>query len=159
MENVNQKTALTEQQSLELITRMISDTRTCLARNSVRRSSWGYATVAVAIFEYFVQSTFTDPAPWLWAWWAIPRNRHRRHVTFARRDTGAKNYLDRTVSAVWAVCSISILTVTTTALGVLPRIDAVFGGSAHRHRHHHNGTHHTRHDDHCRRGSSSRFRR
>ena len=32
-------------------------------------------------------------------------------LILGRRDTGAKNYLDRTVSAVWAVCSISILTV------------------------------------------------
>lgn len=112
MENVNQKTTLTEQQSLELITRMISDTRTRLARNSgAPFLIWGYATVAVAIFEYFVQSTFTDPAPWLWAWWAIPVIGIIGMLLFARRDTGAKNYLDRTVSAVWAVCSISILTV------------------------------------------------
>lgn len=112
MENVNQKTTLTEQQSLELITRMISDTRTRLARNSgAPFLIWGYATVAVAIFEYFVQSTFTDPAPWLWAWWAIPVIGIVGMLLFARRDTGAKNYLDRTVSAVWAVCSISILTV------------------------------------------------
>ena len=109
---MNDNNTLTEQQSLELITRMISETRTRLVRNSgTPFLIWGYATVAVAIFEYFVQSTFTDPAPWLWAWWAIPVIGIVGMLLFHRRDTGAKNYLDRTVSAVWAVCSISILTV------------------------------------------------
>ena len=109
---MNDNNTLTEQQSLELITRMISETRTRLVRNSgTPFLIWGYATVAVAIFEYFVQSTFTDPAPWLWAWWAIPVIGIIGMLLLGRRDTGAKNYLDRTVSAVWAVCSISIFTV------------------------------------------------
>ena len=109
---MNDNNTLTEQQSLELITRMISETRTRLVRNSgTPFLIWGYATVAVAIFEYFVQSTFTDPAPWLWAWWTIPVIGIIGMLILGRRDTGAKNYLDRTVSAVWAVCSISILTV------------------------------------------------
>lgn len=112
MENNEQKTAFTEQQSLELITRMISDTRTRLARNSgTPFLIWGYATVGVALFEYFALRTFTDPELWFWAWWAIPVIGIIGMLLFGRRDTGAKNYLDRTVSAVWAVCSISILTV------------------------------------------------
>lgn len=112
MENNDQKRTLTEQQSLELITRMISDTRTRLARNSgVPFLIWGYATIAVALFEFIVQRTFTDPEPWLWAWWAIPAIGIAGMLLMGRRDTGAKNYLDRTVTAVWTVCSISILTV------------------------------------------------
>ena len=112
MENNDQKRTLTEKQSLELITRMISETRTRLARHSGRPFLiWGYATVIVALFEYFAQRTFDNPEPWLWAWWAIPVIGIAGILLFCRCDTGAKNYLDRTVSAVWTVCSISILTV------------------------------------------------
>lgn len=109
MDNNN---TLTEQQSLELITRMISDTRTRLVRNSgTPFLVWGYATVIVALFEYFAQRTFANPTPWLWAWWTIPVIGIIGMLIFGHRDTGARNYLDRTVSAVWTVCSISILTV------------------------------------------------
>ena len=109
---MNDNNTLTEQQSLELITRMISETRTRLVRNSgTPFLIWGYTTVAVALFEYFAQRTFNNQDLWFWAWWAIPVIGIIGMLLLGRRDTGAKNYLDRTVSAVWAVCSISILTV------------------------------------------------
>ena len=109
---MNDNNTLTEQQSLELITRMISETRTRLVRNSgTPFLIWGYTTVAVALFEYFAQRTFINQDLWFWAWWAIPVIGIIGMLLLGRRDTGAKNYLDRTVSAVWAVCSISILTV------------------------------------------------
>ena len=109
---MNDNNTLTEQQSLELITRMISETRTRLVRNSgMPFLIWGYTTVAVALFEYFAQRTFIGQNQWLWAWWAIPVIGIIGMLLLGRRDTGAKNYLDRTVSAVWAVCSVSILTV------------------------------------------------
>ena len=91
---------------------MISETRTRLVRNSgTPFLIWGYTTVAVALFEYFAQRTFINQDLWFWAWWAIPVIGIIGMLLLGRRDTGAKNYLDRTVSAVWAVCSISILTV------------------------------------------------
>lgn len=109
---MNDNNTLTEQQSLELITRMISETRTRLVRNSgTPFLIWGYTTVAVALFEYFAQRTFINHDLWFWAWWTIPVIGIIGMLILDRRDTGAKNYLDRTVSAVWAVCSISILTV------------------------------------------------
>lgn len=109
---MNDNNTLTEQQSLELITRMISETRTRLVRNSgTPFLIWGYTTVAVALFEYFAQRTFINQDLWFWAWWTIPVIGIIGMLILSRRDTGAKNYLDRTVSAVWAICSISILTV------------------------------------------------
>ena len=109
---MNDNNTLTERQSLELITRMISETRTRLVRNSgTPFLIWGYTTVAVALFEYFAQRTFINQDLWFWAWWTIPVIGIIGMLILGRRDTGAKNYLDRTVSAVWAVCSISILTV------------------------------------------------
>lgn len=100
----------TEEQSLELITSMIQDSRKRLAQNSgTPFLVWGYITVAVSIFEYFVIAQGWSPML-SWAWFAIPILGWPA-MMFATRnqEQGAKNHIDRTISALWCVLGISTL--------------------------------------------------
>lgn len=63
---------LTETQSLELITAMIRDSRSRMARNSgIPFLIWGYVTVVVAIIEAVATKYQLGPT-WQLGWMAIP---------------------------------------------------------------------------------------
>ena len=67
-----EKTHLTEAQSLELITSMIQDSRSRLARNSgTPFLIWGYTTVAVSLFNALALYLGWSHA-WAWSWFTIP---------------------------------------------------------------------------------------
>ncbi len=96
-------------QSLELIASMIRDSRTRLARNSgMPFLVWGYTTVIVSLFEFFMVRYAADPQPWMWAWFAIPVMGLVGMKVFCHGDRGARNYIDRVISAVWTVFGISM---------------------------------------------------
>ena len=60
------------QKSLEIISQMIADTSAQIESNSGKYFlAWGYTTVAVSIFEYFVMALHLNTAL-IWAWWLIP---------------------------------------------------------------------------------------
>ena len=100
---------LSETQSLELIASMIRDSRTRLARNSgMPFLVWGYTTVIVSLFEFFMVRYAADPQPWMWAWFAIPVMGWVGMKVFCHGDRGARNYIDRVISAVWTVFGISM---------------------------------------------------
>ena len=98
------------QKSLEIISQMIADTSNQIERNSGKYFlSWGYTTVAVSILEYFVMCLHLNTAL-IWAWWLIPVIGGVATVVLARRESPTpKSYVDRSISAVWAVFGTSSL--------------------------------------------------
>lgn len=99
-----------EAESLELITSMIKDSRARLARNSgTPFLVWGYITVAVSIFEYFVMAQ-QWPYGWTWMWFAIPiLGWPIMMFAIRNQEKGAKNHIDRMISAMWCVLGFSTL--------------------------------------------------
>ena len=89
---------------------MIADTSNQIERNSGKYFlSWGYTTVAVSIFEYFVMCLHLNTAL-IWAWWLIPVIGGVATVILARNESPTpKSYVDRSISAVWAVFGASSL--------------------------------------------------
>jgi hypothetical protein len=100
---------LTTGQSLDLIARMLENTR----RNFNNGGGamfliWGYATVAVtlAVTTAFILTRSTDA---MWLWCALPLIggvltllHHRKHIT------GVRTHLDRTINFVWVVAAIAV---------------------------------------------------
>ncbi len=101
---------LTEVQSLELITSMIQDSRNRLAQNSgTPFLVWGYITVAVSVFEYFVMTQGWS-IHWAWAWFAIPLlGWPIMMLAIRKQEQGAKNHIDRIISALWCVLGVATL--------------------------------------------------
>ena len=98
------------QKSLEIISQMIADTSVQIESNSGKYFlAWGYTTVAVSIFEYFVMGLHLNPLL-IWAWWLIPVIGGLATLLLARKEAPApKSYVDRSISAVWAVFGVSSL--------------------------------------------------
>lgn len=131
MENKN----FTEAQSLELITSMINDTRTRLARNSgTPFLIWGYTTIAVSLFNAL--ALYLDWSHnWAWSWFAIPIIGWIGMLLFNKNEPSARNYIDRVISIIWVTigvsflwffiaaiiygCSISYLTIVIMGIGTI----------------------------------------
>ena len=130
-----EKTHLTEAQSLELITSMIQDSRSRLARNSgTPFLIWGYTTVAVSLFNALALYLGWSHA-WAWSWFTIPVVGWLGMLIFNKHEPSARNYIDRIVSMIWVViglsfawlfvgavvfgCSISFLTVVVMGIGTV----------------------------------------
>ena len=98
------------QKSLEIISQMIADTSNQIERNSGKYFiAWGYTTIAVSIFEYFVMCLHLNPIL-IWAWWPIPVIGGVATIILARNETPTpKSYVDRSISAVWALFGTSSL--------------------------------------------------
>lgn len=102
MDNKN----LNADQSLELIQRMIRDTRRSLSSGSSNLFIlWGYLLAATAVGIFFLL-TFTDSRAWQWLWlpalaagWGITRWDCRRRVT------QVKSYTDRLLEQIWGCIS------------------------------------------------------
>lgn len=63
---------LDAQESIELITRMIRNTRRRLEHNAGRPFLvWGYTTVAISLFNYLMRINGADPE-WSLSWFLIP---------------------------------------------------------------------------------------
>ena len=105
-----QNNKFTEEQSLELITSMIQESRKRLARNSgTPFLVWGYLTVAVSIFVYFTMVK-QWAYEWQWAWFAIPLlGWPIMMYAIRKQEKGAKNHIDRTISVLWYVLGISTI--------------------------------------------------
>lgn len=107
---------LTETESLEIITSMIRDSRSRMARNAgTPFLIWGYVTVAVSLLEAVAMRCFDNPQPWMWAWAAIPVLGYAGMLLFVKKDTGVRNYIDRVTSAVWSVLGITAVVMMITS--------------------------------------------
>ena len=126
---------LSEAQSLELITSMIQDSRSRLARNSgTPFLIWGYTTVAVSLFNALALYLGWSHA-WAWSWFSIPVIGWLGMMLLFKQEPSARNYTDRIVSMIWVViglsfawlfvgavvfgCSISFLTVVVMGIGTV----------------------------------------
>lgn len=126
---------LSEAQSLELITSMIQDSRSRLARNSgTPFLIWGYTTVAVSLFNALALYSGWSHA-WAWSWFSIPVIGWLGMMLLFKQEPSARNYIDRIVSMIWVViglsfawlfvgavvfgCSISFLTVVVMGIGTV----------------------------------------
>lgn len=104
-------------ESLELITRMIRNTRRRLERNSERPFLvWGYTTVAISLLNYALRITGADPN-WSLTWFLIPPLGVLLMRLFpARRSTEPRTEIDRIVNAVWLACSLALIPIFILAL-------------------------------------------
>ena len=118
---IMEKTHLTEAQSLELITSMINDSRSRLARNSgTPFLIWGYTTIAVSLFNALTLYLGWSYA-WAWSWFTIPVIGGIGMLLFNKHEPSARNYIDRIVSTIWLVIGLSFIWLFVGAV--------VFGGS------------------------------
>ncbi len=112
---------LSEAQSLELITSMIQDSRSRLARNSgTPFLIWGYTTVAVSLFNALALYLGWSYA-WGWSWFLIPIIGWLGMLLLFKQEPSARNYIDRIVSMIWVVIGLSFAWLFVGAV--------VFGGS------------------------------
>ncbi len=116
---------LTEAQSLELITSAIRDSRSRLARNAgVPFLIWGYVTVIVSLLMAFAVRSFDNPQPWMWGWLAIPVAGYGGMTILSKKNKGARNYIDRIISAVWTVFGVAM--VPALVMSVVYRTSILF---------------------------------
>lgn len=99
-----------EQQSaknLELITRMISETRTRFERGGGKIFLiWGIVTFSVSLLVYFLLSS-TGNYSYNWLWFLIPVVGAPINAFYRRRvSTGVKSYIDSIIRYVWVVTGV-----------------------------------------------------
>ncbi|MBR7183243.1 MAG: hypothetical protein IKD41_04540 [Alistipes sp.] len=99
-----------KQKSLEIISQMISDTSAQIESNSGKYFLvWGYTTIIISIFEYFVMILGLNPL-FIWGWWLIPIIGGCLTLFLSKMEQmQPKSYLDRSIGAVWAVFGASSL--------------------------------------------------
>lgn len=101
---------LDARESLELITRMIRNTRRRLERNAGRPFLvWGYTTVAISLLNYTLNIVGAAPA-WSLTWFLIPVLGLLLMRLFpAKKSSEPRTEIDRIVDALWLVCSLSLI--------------------------------------------------
>lgn len=101
---------LDAQESIELITRMIRNTRQRLERHSGRPFLiWGYTTVAISLLNYALNLTGADPL-WSLTWFLIPVLGMLLMRLFPeKKSTDPHTEIDRIVNALWLVCSLALI--------------------------------------------------
>jgi len=101
---------LTNQESLDLIARMITNTR----RNFNGRGGsmfliWGYTTIAVTIGVYFLfRATGSGNA--MWAWWALPVVGYiLTWIHYRKYERPVQTQMDKMVNSVWIVFAVACM--------------------------------------------------
>lgn len=98
------------QESMELISRMIQNTRVRLERNAGRPFLiWGYTTVGIALLNYWFRIAAVNPE-WSLTWFLIPVVGFLLTLLFPdKKPTEPRTEIDRIVGKVWLVVSLSII--------------------------------------------------
>lgn len=98
---------MTGQESLDLIVRMIQNTRDNLERGGGKPFLvWGYATVVVSVAVWTVYTTTLNPA-WMWLWFAIPVLGSLGMAWVVKSmPKRVTTYIDRVVGSIWMVIGI-----------------------------------------------------
>lgn len=101
---------LDAQQSMELISRMIQNTRVRLERNAGRPFLiWGYTTVGIALLNYWFKVSGANPT-WSLTWFLIPVIGYLLTLLFPdKKSTEPRTEIDRIVGQIWLVVSLSII--------------------------------------------------
>ncbi|MCM1300376.1 MAG: hypothetical protein NC250_08030 [Alistipes senegalensis] len=116
-------------ESLELIGRMIENTRNRLNRNSGRPFLlWGYTTVIISLMNYLFNITGCSPS-WSLSWFLIPVIGFLlMHLFPAKKATEPRTDIDRIVDAVWSTTGLSLTPIfATTMLHGLSYRHSLFG--------------------------------
>ena len=110
---------LNEKESLELIARMIRNTRRNLDTGSGNSFLvWGYVGVLVTL-AVWAGVTFTGNPVWMWGFWGIPVVGYLlMFLLLRKRQKPVKFYLDKILERVWGVFGMVCL------MGVLAATDA-----------------------------------
>lgn len=108
---------LNEAQSLELITRMIQNTRQRMERNAGRPFLiWGYLTIATALAVWYAVSR-THDYNWNLLWFAMPLLGGLLMWLFLdRKPAGVTTFIDRIVGQIWLVLGLAALLVSVLAM-------------------------------------------
>ncbi|MCD8080173.1 MAG: hypothetical protein LUF04_07115 [Bacteroides sp.] len=121
---------LNEQESLELISRMIRNTRERMEEyTGIHFLIWGYTTVAVSVIIWYM-FTFSkaDTQVWNWFWLAIPVIGGLVYWLYSRHShpPRSESYLDRVIFCVWLVLGITGAGVALLALLAVVPIPVLF---------------------------------
>jgi hypothetical protein len=108
---------LNEQESLELITRMIRNTQQKLKKdNGLPFLIWGYTTIVVTLMVWYFLSTTGNPN-WNYLWFLIPVIGFPIMMFSVRkREKEVKTYIDRIIGYVWIVLGVAGLVGTVSAI-------------------------------------------
>lgn len=115
-------------ESLELIGRMIENTRSRIARNSGRPLlAWGYATVLTTLVVWGAVAYFQDPR-WNYLWLLLPvLGWLLMGLTRGKRTEGeARTFVDRVIGNVWFVMGSTALFVSLLTLFTPMRLPILF---------------------------------
>ena len=115
-------------ESLELIGRMIENTRSRIARNSGRPLlAWGYATVLTTLVVWGAVAYFQDPR-WNYLWLLLPvLGWLLMGLTRGKRTEGeARTFVDRVIGNVWFVMGSTALFVCLLTLFTPMRLPILF---------------------------------
>lgn len=113
---------ITEAESIEIITSMISRTKDRLAKGCGNiLLMWGYLSVAVSALIWVLLVTTKNPAVnWLWFLiWLIGGTATPVMAKKMRRKTGSRSYTDRLTSGMWSVVGWAAIASVMLCLGFL----------------------------------------
>lgn len=112
---------ITESESLEIITRMITRTKQRYIGDGNIMLMWGYLTVTITILVWVLLSATHHPA-WNWLWFLIWIIGGTATPIMARKEQvkrGVKSYSDRITSQIWSVVGAMAIVATAACLGFL----------------------------------------
>lgn len=112
-----EKEDLNERESLELITRMIQNTKCRMAENAgMPFLLWGYMTVAVSLLVCFMLKQ-TGNADWNYLWFLLPLVAFPGTLWSGRkRKKMVRTYVDRIIGYVWTVFGLSAFLLSCVAV-------------------------------------------
>ena len=117
--NSMEERKLNEKESLELITRMIQNTKDRMAENSgTPFLLWGYVTVIISLLVWFLLKE-TGNNNWQFLWFLLPVIAFPATLWSQRKARKMlKTYIDRVVDYVWTVFGLGAFLVSCTAIFV-----------------------------------------
>lgn len=110
---------LTEQESLELISRMINNTRERVEKHAgMPFLIWGYIVVAVSLSVWYLFTATHNPA-WHGLWFCIPvigLPIYLLHLKTKEKQPKVKTYIDRVMTYIWGVLGITAIIISAFAM-------------------------------------------
>lgn len=108
---------ITNQESLELIARMIRNTQDRFERGAGKPFLiWGYTTVAVSLAVWYMVNT-TGDYQWNWLWFALPLIGSFGMLAFMKKGPkSVKTFIDSAINQVWFVLGLCAILVSCYAM-------------------------------------------
>ena len=112
---------ITQQESISIITEMISRTKDRYIGDGNIMLMWGYLTVTVTALVWVLLAATNHPA-WNWLWfliWIIGGTATPIMARKQQTERGVKSYSDRVTSQIWSVVGAMAIVATAMCLGFL----------------------------------------